>query len=258
MDQPAAVDVILMTWDVDAWHDTRGRAAEPLSPLRLAGYAQAETFVDGAAFQASLDKIWYGSLAPTDAVKRRRVPAGGKESIQLPFKIDSAGELLFLFLSTGGLACLVFAVTAFTNDLVTSPAALTNFASCAIAIGASYVSFPVAMVYLSHFWQGPAGRGAVSPARRLARTCVLFYTAPIIKFFTRRLHAVLFVLLFSYVGVRWDRDRYLLQEGLMHAWMVSLLLSMARKVGGERARGAPYSSFCPCFRRVTWLAHEEG
>ena len=27
-----------------------------------------------------------------------------------------------------------------------------------IAIGASYVSFPVAMVYLSHFWQGPAGR----------------------------------------------------------------------------------------------------
>ena len=53
---------------------------------------------------------------------------------------------------------LASAVTSFTNDLVTSPAALTNFASCAIAIGASYVSFPVAMVYLSHFWQGPAGR----------------------------------------------------------------------------------------------------
>ena len=117
-----------------------------------------------------------------------------------------------------------------------------------IATLLSYLLLPVSMLFLSGFYlQGKdttmlakvsliqrilgskVGETSIPFVHRLCRTCVIFYTAPIVKFSGRSLHYILFVLLYTYVGVTMMQDTYGRREMVMHAWFLMLFLSEIRQ-----------------------------
>ena len=229
-DQQAAVDAIRTEWRGQCWLDIRGPFPERLSPLKLAGYAQAEAFVGDPAFQSCVDRVWYGQLAPYKLLGRSRTgarersPAMGAHEgsqVDLPFEPGDPLRPVFLSLSVGAAAVPCFVISAFYSYFWV-------MATCA---GVSYGIIPFLMLGLAS--RTPQS----SPSQaHLVRVCRDFYTAPAIKFLGRTVHFLLFVLLFTYVSITMAPDAYKAAEGVMHGWLILLLLQELRQV--------PSSPFC--------------
>ena len=147
--------------------------------------------------------------------------------------------------------CVVLAVTAFLNSFGSDPS-LRGFNTCSIAIASTLIFLPFNGLFLSRCYclsrHRANGQGDTSPqrqarvehtkrrprasaptptefGRRFLRGLYLYYSAPIVKFFTRRAHFFFFVLLYTFVSFNWDQGKYKLEEGLMHAWILALLVS---------------------------------
>ena len=243
LDQQSVVDAILLRWTdtPDCWLDNRGRSAEYLSPLLLAGYAQAESFVDDPAFQSCLDFIWYGGLILDE--EQCQTKFEDEDYILLPFSASHIGELgwrqiLFISIATGAAAIPINLFLSF----------LLQWEIFMIATLVSYLFLPLSMVFLSAFYfkgreygtlgrvsfmqrvfRRVSGEKASSLVQRFCRTCTIFYTAPIVKFSGRSVHFILFVFLYTYVGITMMQDTYTDRELFMHIWFAMLLLSEIRQ-----------------------------
>ena len=244
IDQQSAVDAILLPWEntTECWQDDRGRTAESLSPLTLAGYAEAEAFVDDPAFQSCLDFVWYGGLILDD--EQCQTKFSDEDYIVLPFSGSHIGELgfrqkLFIAVASGAVSIPVNIIMSF----------FVPWDIFVIGALISYALLPISMLLLcGHYFKGKeiasvmklslvrriffrsTGTKKTSFWQRLWRTCVIFYTAPIVKFSGRSIHFMSFVFLYSYVGVKMIQDRYTIAENVMHVWLIMIFLSEVRQV----------------------------
>ena len=244
IDQQSAVDAILLPWSLtpDCWQDDRGRSAEALSPLTLAGYAEAETFVDDPAFQSCLDFVWYGGLILDDEQCQSKF--SDEDYILLPFSGSHIGELgfrqkIFIAIASGALSVPICIIMSF----------FVNWEVFIFGLVSSYVVLPISMILLSgYYFKGKESTNGIKKSlikrifrrseteglfhlmKRLWRTCVIFYTAPIVKFSGRSIHFLSFVFLYTYVGIKMVQDKYTSAEAFMHAWLIVIFLSEVRQV----------------------------
>ena len=66
--------------------------------------------------------------------------------------------------------------------------------------------------------------------RLLWEICKIFFTAPVVRFLGKNIHFVLFLLLYTYVGIMLQPDIYRWEEGIMHFWIGSLFLMELRQL----------------------------
>jgi hypothetical protein len=230
-DRTAAVRAVSLKWrGPGAWVDISG-PARAQSPFRLAEHARAERFVDDPAFQACVSDVWHGGIVAALPSKTGAPRVSSAERIELNCAGDSWELATILVLVSGGTAPPIFLVSVFFGDI----------GNCAIAVGCSYLLVLVGVILLSRFHQEEqmyektrenaikSKDGAASFLYRLARTLKLIYAAPVVKFYSRSCHLILFVMLYTYVGVQLNPSEYTPAEGTMHAWILLLLLSDFRR-----------------------------
>jgi len=241
-DHQTTADVIQLKWTDNCWQDSRGPSPEYMSSLRLARLAHAESFVDDPAFQSCVDSIWFGRIALYESIKASGERLGDVYLL-IPFAGGSLLQHVFLFIAAGGLCIPVFVFSIFNID---------EFEICAFAFLGSYIAPLLCILYLGFFnanhtlnkpkvndiqpghglyvklhtlWRMPRTLSSL-----LWRISLIFYSAPVVRFLGRNIHFALFVLLYTYVGITLQPDRYLWEEGVMHFWVISLFIMEMRQL----------------------------